>query len=246
MVVVYPAFNNLKRQNETFEEQGVGSLQSYYEEGVESEPLKKIKTTLHNPCEGPLNLFPEMDRYTEDASSSNIAPPQVYGLRPQYKLMQVDATALIYEETLGKFNGFRWNNDIGFKDEPISNCRMSSLDDVLEINGADIDEFNGQANFGHHADADASIEKLAASEANQSKMGFSSLHHGRSHGFERTFNPAINDGDAKAGSELVYTNTYDLPINAPSAVPMDVDVIQVNGKDVTVADTLTALDNNIS
>jgi len=244
MTTFFPSFDNPKRfRDEVGEEvglSGVGSLQSFYEQGVESEKIIKKLKPLHNPTEGPLNLFPMLDVMRGAATSENQAFPQVYGLKASVDFPKIDVAALLYEEALGKLHGYRKNNDLMYKEEATSSCTIH--EGVIEIEGEDVEEHQAQGKFGRHYTSEK-VEAQAKGIATQRNKGDEQM--GRKHGLERADNPAINDGNAKKGDELVYENSKDLPLNAPGAIPMEVDVIEVNGQPVTVESTMEALDGNV-
>jgi len=244
MTTFFPAFENPKRFRDEIGEDvgvsGVGSLKSFYEEGVESEKIIKKLKPLHNPTEGPLNLFPMLDVMRGAATSENQAFPQVYGLKATMDFPRIDVAALLYEETLGKLHGYRQNNDIMYKEEATSSCTIH--EGVIDIEGHDVDQHAGQSKFGMH-EISEKVEAQAKAVAEQHNVGDQQM--ARKHGFQRADNPAINDGNAKKGDELVYENSKDLPLNAPCATPMEVDVIEVNGQPVTVESTMEALDGNV-
>lgn len=219
-------------------EPGVGSLSTWYEESVESAGTKKIKYDTNEHFRGPLPLFPQLDVMPGAASSHNQAFNQSWGLTSSSKY-PIDDALLNYEEALGGLHGYRIHNDILGDEEAISNVKMNK--GLFSLQGQNIDEHASQAPHGKHP-IDPAIAKASEAVANQHNVGDS--QQARDTGLERGDNPAINTNSREDGQ--VYENKNTLDKDVPTAVPVDIDAIQVNGEgEITKPeDTIHVLGSN--
>lgn len=217
---------------------GIGSLSSWYEESVESEGTKRIKYDTNEHFRGSLPLFPQLDVMPGAASSHNQAFVHNWGLTSSEKY-PIDDALLEYEEALGGLHGFRIHNDILGSEENISKSEFKMGE--FQFSGQNIEEHASQAPHGKHP-IDPEIAKAASSVAIQHNVG--SSQQARDAGLERGENPAINTNTKKDGQ--VYENRDTFDTNVPTAVPMDIDAIQVNGDgEVTKPeDTIHVLGSN--
>lgn len=229
-------YTNLKRQICELETGscGVGSLTSWYENGVDSQGPHKV-ANIRNEYAGPLNMFPYLDVKPGAASAFNEATPYSTNFTP-FPRNDIDVAKLAYEETLGALHGFRINNNMEFKEEAISYTKLS--DGVYDIAGENIEIHAGQAPHGQHA-ISMEVAAMAKEMAIQHAMGVS--QNARDSGLERGTNPAING----TAGEQIYHNTENIRADAETAVEMDIDVIAINGEEVRVEDTQQALDANV-
>lgn len=217
---------------------GVGSLSSWYEDSVESQGTKKIKYDTSEHFRGALPLFPQLDVMPGAASSHNQAFVYNWGLTKSEKY-PIDDALLEYEEALGGLHGFRIHNDILGSEEAISN--VASREGTFQFDGQTLDEHASQAPHGRHP-IDPAIAKAAAGVALQHNVG--SSQQARDAGLERGDNPAINTNSKADGQVYENKDTFDKDV--PTAVPMDIDAIQVNGEgEVTKPeDTIHVLGSN--
>lgn len=215
---------------------GVGSLTSYYEPSVDTQGSRK-RGYLHNDFDGPASMFPALDVMPGNASAVNLGFAHHWGLTKPPK-QDIDVGKLIYEESLGKMMGFRRNHDIEFKEEPLAKMLKHTVKDVYSITNENIDMHSGQGIHGMHTFSEA-VTTEAKNISIQHNRGDTQM--ARWHGLERAKNPAIQGGPG----EEVFHNTMDLPVNAPMATPMDLDVIEIDDTMVTVEDTMHILDGNV-
>lgn len=202
---------------------GIGSLSSWYEESTETEGTKKIKYDTNSHFRGSLPLFPQLDVMGGAATAENQSFNMDWGLTPSQKY-PVDVAVLNYEEALGGLQGFKIHNNMEItNDESISQSQMK--DGLFEFSGLNIDLHSSQAPHGRHP-FDPAIAKLSEQVAIQHNMGDDL--DGRDAGLERGENPALNI-NAK-DDEQVYKNKVTFDMDVPTAVPMDIDAIQVNGE----------------
>ena len=228
-------FTSIKRKSTYFEGAGntTGSLQSWYEPGVGSEGAIK-KPRMDNFMNGPLPLFPMLDVMEGAASAVNEGYVENWGLQ-NMKPNLVDETTLNFEEMLGELDGFRQQHNTEFKEENWS--YTIPTEGTFAISGSNIDYHSAQASAGMH-ESSAEVALSSESVANEHNVGDN--QEGRDAGLERGENPAINKGTG----EEVYHNSEVIDTNAPSAIPMDVDAIEVDGEFVHPEDTAQALGKN--
>lgn len=221
-------------------EAGSGSLQSWYEEGVEAQGSKRIKYDTAEHFSGPLPLFPQLDCMAGDASAENDAVYHNWAIAKGLP-SGIDVATLNFEEAMGELNGFRIHNNTGFEEEPINQYKQSMYEDLFMLDGQNIDVHSGQGPHGRHV-IDGAIAEQSARVATQHNVGDS--QEGRDAGLERGDNPAINAQETGKGE--TYENTDTLDTSAPAAVPMDIDAIEIDGVVTHPQDTDTALGANQS
>lgn len=211
-----------KPKNHILYNSGVGSLSSWYEGSTESEGTKRIKYDTNEHFRGSLGLFPQLDVMPGAATSANQAFVYNWGLTPSAKY-PVDVATLNYEEALSALHGYRIHNNMEItNDEQVSNSKFH--EGLFQFSGDNIDQHTSQAPNGRHP-FDTNIAKLSEQVATQHNMG--DALEARNAGLERGENPALNV--TAKDDEQVYKNKDNFEKDVPTAVPMDVDAIQVNG-----------------
>jgi hypothetical protein len=215
---------------------GAGSLTSYYEDGVESQgPSKRANST--NVFAGNRSMFPQLDVMPGAASAVNEGVTNIWGFSGFGDGGKIDIAKLLYEETLGELDGFRLNHDTGFNDDDFNMLKFS--DKVFEIENDNLELHSGQAPHGQH-NISMDIASSAKDIATQHAMGDSQA--ARKRGLQRGENPAVN---GSIGEEAFH-NSEVIPVTNEYAMPMDIDVIEVNDEEVRVEDTQYALDGNVA
>lgn len=217
---------------------GAGTLQSYYETGVESEGSKKLRYDTNEHARGPLPLFPQLDVMAGDASAINDAVVHSWNwTKPPGH--GIDVAVLNFEEMLGGLHGYRIHNDTGFEEDEINQYKQSMHEDLYTFSNANLDAHSGQGPAGRHI-IDSSIAEESAKVALQHNVG--DAQEARDAGLERSENAAINAQETGKGE--TYENQDTLDTSAPTTVPMDIDAIQVNGIVTHPEDTDIALGGN--
>lgn len=227
-----PEFPGFKREINVFERGGntTGSLQSFYETGVESQgSVKKARTSNHTA--GPLPLFPNLDVMPGAASAVNEGYVENWGLQSMNKNL-IDPRVLEQEEAIGEFKGWVQQPNVEFKEEDVTMSKETM--GVFNILGSNVDFHAAQAPHGQH-ESDVNVAQQSEMQANEHNVG--DEQEGRDAGLERSENPAINKGTG----EEVYHNSETIDTTAPSGIPMDVDAIEVNGETVHPEDTAQVL-----
>lgn len=232
----YPRLSQPKKH--IIYEAGNGSLQSWYEQGVEGEGSKRIKYDTTDHFAGPLPLFPQLDCMEGEASAENDAIYHNWAITKGLP-NGIDVATLNFEETLGELNGFRIHNNTGFEDDEINQYKQSTSDDLFMLDGDNIDSHAGQGPHGRHI-IDGGIAEQSARVATQHNVG--DAQEARDAGLERGDNPAINAQESGKGE--TYENVDTIDTNAPSAVPMDIDAIEIDGVVTHPYDTDAALGSN--
>lgn len=217
---------------------GAGTLQSYYEEGVESQGPKRIRYDTIQHFAGSLPLFPQLDVMAGEASAINDGYNMGWGLT-SIKSTNIDVSVLNYEEMLGGMQGYKISNNTGFEDENFNQYAMHDPKELFGLSGQNIDEHSGQAPHGRH-EIDISIAGLSAMVASQHNVG--DAQEARDAGLERGDNPAVNAQETGKGE--AFENTDCVDVNAPVSVPMDVDAIEINGTVTYPMDVDVALGAN--
>ncbi len=217
---------------------GAGTLSSYYESGVESQGVKRIKYDTTKHFAGPLPLFPQLDVMGGDASAVNDAYIHNWGLTSNTS-SNIDISALDYEEMLGGLSGFRIHNNTGFDEAIVNQHSQHKEGELFTITGENIDKHSGQAPHGRH-DIDSTIAELSQQVANQHNVGDS--QEGRDRGLDRGDNPAVNASETGKGE--VFENPDTVDVTAPVSVPMEVDAIEINGVVTLPMDVDVALGAN--
>lgn len=202
---------------------GVGTLGSWYEQDVNTQGAKRIKYDATQHFAGPLPLFPQLDVMEGEASAINDGYNMGWDLQPPPPKV-IDVAVLNFEETLGGLHGFRMHNNTGFDEDKMQQFARHLPEALFGLSGENIDQHSGQAPHGRH-EIDLSIAGLSAMVANQHNLG--DAQEGRDAGLERGDNPAINAQETGKGE--VYENQDTLDTNAPTATPMDIDAIEING-----------------
>lgn len=235
-MVLYPAFDNLKRETVWLEKSAgvVGSLTSYYENAVDTQGTTAIQP-LPNAMAGPLDMFPQLDVMPGAASAFNQSGAMDFSLKTGPG-KNIDTPKLMYEEALGNLMGYRMNNDVEFKDEAVSSTKFT--EGLFKLSNENIELHAGQAPFGMHA-ISTEIAAAAKQVAIQHAMG--DAQEARDAGLERGHNPAINGSEG----EQAFHNTNDIPANSGVTESMDIDAIPINNEEVHVEDTMYALDGNV-
>lgn len=219
-------------------ESGNGSLQSWYEQSVETEGSKKLRYDTTHHFAGPLPLFPQLDVMEGEASAENDAIVHNWGIERGLP-KGIDVGVLNFEEMLGGLHGFRIHNNTGFDDDVINQSKRDMYMDLYTFDGSNIDQHTAQGPHGRHV-IDEQIAGQSAQVAIQHNVGDSL--EARHHGLERLDNPALNAQESGKGEG--YENQDTLETNAPAAVPMDVDAIEVDGQVTHPQDTNIALGGN--
>lgn len=217
---------------------GAGTLSSYYENGVESESSKKIKYDTNEHARGPLQLFPRLDVMPGSASAVNDAYSENWAIE-DFPSKNIDVSVLNFEEMLGALHGYRVHNNTGWEDDSVNQFSKHSERELFTLSGANINAHAAQAPHGRH-DIDPDIAALAASVASQHNMG--EAQQARDAGLEREKNPAINAQESGKGE--AFENPDTLGTDAPMAIPMDIDAIEINGIVTHPSDTDVVLGAN--
>lgn len=228
---------------------GIGSLQSYYEQGVESEPPLKKQPELPHPNKGSGPLFGWLDVMPGSASAPNQDVWQGTGLDTNIILPKVDNASIDFQLILGKYTGYRLSWDSEYRVAP----EASQEKITKEMKPVVMDHYNfqNQTIFGHEAQAshgmhyiDPVVNQEAATYASRFRVGHELSSHARHAGLERGENPANNSNATDLGDEYVYHNPLTMDPNVPGVVPMEPDTIRINDELVRPEDTAVALGSN--
>ena len=220
---------------------GVGSLQSYYETGVETEtPSKKAKALPH-PNKGPAPLFGWIDVMGGAASAPNHCIWEGTGLDTNIHLAKIDNASIDFQLILGKYRGFRLSKDPEYKEEPITKYKDMNPTYDYSLDNNNIYRHEAQNRHGMHY-IDPTINREAGEFAQQTKVGDGLTNAGRHRGFERELNPANNGGKG----EDAYHNPLTLDKDVPTVIPMEPDTIRINDELIRPEDTTVALEGNIA
>lgn len=219
-------------------ESGIGSLNSWYEQGVESQGFKSIRYDTNQHARGSLPLFPQLDVMAGDASAENDAIVHNWGLT-DYPIKNIDVAVLNYEEMLGGLNGFRIHNNTGFEEDNFNQYKQSTHDNLFMFDGQNIDQHSAQGPHGRHV-IDGQVAELSAQVAIQHNVGDSL--EARDSGLERGENPAVNAQETGKGE--VYENQDTIDTSAPTTIPMEIDAIEINNTVTLPMDTDVALGAN--
>lgn len=229
---------------------GVGSLQSYYELGVESEPPLKKQPELPHPNKGKGPLFGWLDVMPGAASAPNQDIWEGSGLDTNIILPQLDNASVDFQIMLGKHTGYRlsWDSEYRVAPETVQEKITKEMNGSIYM---DKYNFQNQTIFGHEAQAshgmhyiDPVVNQEAATYASQFRVGNALSSHARHAGLERGENPANNSNSTELGDEYVYHNPLTMDPNVPSVVPMEPDTIRINDELVRPEDTAVALGSN--
>ena len=221
-------------------EAGGGSLQTWYEAGVESEGSKRIKYGTTDHFSGPLPLFPKLDVMAGEASAENDGILYTWGLSTA-PMKNIDVAVLNFEEELGGLHGYRVHNNTGFEEESINQSKHGEIDSLFMLSGSNIDSHSAQGPHGMHV-IDSQIAELSGQVASQHNMG--DAQEARDAGLERGDNPAINAQETGKGE--VYENVDTVDTSEPAAIPMDIDAIEIDGVITKPHDTNVVLGGNQS
>lgn len=220
---------------------GIGSLQSYYEDAVESEnPTKKTKQLPH-PNKGSPPLFGWLDVMPGAASAPNQCIWSGTGIDTNTNLPKIDNAALDFQIILGKYRGYRLSSDPEFKEEKISSEVSIDPTDLYAFQNSTIFKHEAQARHGMHY-IDPQVNREAAEYALQTTVGDALQSSGRNRGFERELNPANNGGKG----ENAFHNPLTMDKNVPTVIPMEPDSIRINNVIVRPEDTAVALGGNVA
>lgn len=232
----FPRINTPKKH--ILYESGISSLQSWYEDGVESQGFKSIRYDANEHARGALPLFPQLDVMPGEASAENDGVVHNWGIA-DFPMKNIDVAVLNFEEMLGSLHGYRIHNNTGFDEDVINQSKQSTMDNLYMWDNNNIDQHSAQAPHGRH-EIDPQVAALSAQVATQHNMGDDL--DARHHGLERGNNPALNAQETGKGE--TYENTDTVDANVPTTVPMDIDAIEIDGVVTKPMDTNIALGGN--
>ncbi len=227
---------------------GVGSLQSYYEQGVESEPPLKKHEPLPHPNKGAGPLFGWLDVMPGAASAPNQDIWAGSGLDTNISLPRLDNAAIDFQLILGKYTGYRLSWDSEYKvaenaEEKITKEMKPVFMDDYNFQNQTVFKHEAQASHGMHY-IDPVVNQEAATYASRFRVGFELESHARHAGLERGENPANNTSSTTLGDEYIYHNPLTMEPNVPGVIPMELDTIRINDELVRPEDTAVALGGN--
>jgi hypothetical protein len=229
---------------------GTGSLQSYYEHGVESEPPLKRHIELPHPNKGKAPVFGWLDVMRGDASAPNQDIWEGTGLDTNIVLPQLDNAAIDFQLILGKYRGYRlsWDSEYRVAQETIQ--EKITAQDIGEtwvpdfsFENSTINDHGAQARHGMHY-IDPTVTQQTATFASRFRVGDETMMHARHAGLERADNTAINTKAQDLGDENVYHNPLTIDPNVPTVIPIEPDTVRINEELVRPEDVAIAMGGN--
>jgi hypothetical protein len=228
---------------------GTGSLQSYYENGVESEPPLKRHIDLPHPNQGKAPVFGWLDVMHGSASAPNQDIWEGSGLDTNIMLPQLDNAAIDFQLILGKYRGYRLSWDSEYRvaqetaQEEVTTKMMDPWETDYNFENETIYAHESQANRGMHY-IDPTVNRQSAMYASRYRVGDETMMHARHAGLERGDNPGINTASEDLGDEIVYHNPLTVDPNVPTVIPQEPDTIRINDELVRPEDTAVAMGGN--
>lgn len=228
---------------------GTGSLQSYYEHGVESEPPLKRHIELPHPNKGRAPVFGWLDVMPGTSTAPNQDLWEGAGLDTNIVLPQLDNAAIDFQLILGKYRGYRlsWDSEYRIAQEAVQEAITKEVADQWQpdymLENSTINAHGSQAVHGMHY-IDPTVTQQTATYASRFRVGDETMMHARHAGLERGDNTAINTNAQDLGDENVYHNPLTIDPNAPTVIPMEPDTIRINDELVRPEDTVIAMGGN--